>query len=73
MKIYPQNIYIFYYNPLNYIAKYLVSTINILFRALFLLYGHKTTKIFTKHIIAVASKGSMGLESTYQIHQTINR
>lgn len=56
VNIYPSDLYVFYYNPLNYIAKCFASMIHILLRALFLLYGHKTTKVFTKHIIAVASK-----------------
>lgn len=56
VNVYSQDIYVFYYNPLNYIAKCFASMIHISLRVLFLLYGRKTTKIFTKQIIAVASK-----------------
>lgn len=56
VSIYPQNIYIFYFNPLNYIAKFFSILFNFIFRLIFLLYGRKSTKIFTKDIIAVAIK-----------------
>ena len=56
VRIYPQDIYIFYKNPLNYVAKFISKLLNLTFRLLFLLYGRKTTKIFTKSIIAVATK-----------------
>lgn len=56
VRIHPQNIYIFYTNPLNYLAKALAWTSFKLFRILFLLYGRKSTKIFTKDIIAVGIK-----------------
>lgn len=56
VRIYPQNIYIFYSNPINYIAKIIAGVLNFVFRLTFILYGRKTTKIFTKDIIAVASK-----------------
>lgn len=58
VSIYPPDIYVFYYNPLNYIAKCVASIVNISLRAFFLLYGRRTTKIFTKNIIAAASKSS---------------
>lgn len=56
VSIHPQNIYIFYFNPVNYLAKAFAWTTFKMFRALFLLYGRKSTKIFTKDIIAVARK-----------------
>jgi len=56
VRVYPQDIYIFYKNPLNYIAKFISKLLNLIFKLLFLLYGRKTTKIFTKSIIAVAEK-----------------
>ncbi len=56
IKIIPQDIYVFYYNPLNYLAKFASKIFNLLFRLLFLLYGRKTTRIFTKTIIAIANK-----------------
>ncbi len=52
VKIFPLNLYIFYANPLNYIAL-LVDKLNTLFfRFNFILYG-KSNKIFTKKIGAV--------------------
>ncbi|MDX9708823.1 MAG: class I SAM-dependent methyltransferase [Trichloromonas sp.] len=49
----PQNIWVF--NPLvNLVGRVLQGGINLLFRTLFLLYGRKTTTIFTKDVIAVA-------------------
>lgn len=56
VKIYPQDIYIFYLNPINYFAKLTANILNIIFRLTFILYGRKSTKIFTKDIIAVAKK-----------------
>jgi 2-polyprenyl-3-methyl-5-hydroxy-6-metoxy-1,4-benzoquinol methylase len=54
--IFPQDLYIFYYNPLNYLAKSFNFLINGIFRILFRFYGRKTTKIFTKNLIVVAIK-----------------
>ena len=56
VRIYPQNIYIFYLNPINYIAKITSNIFNFIFRIIFILYGRKSTKIFTKDLIAVAKK-----------------
>ncbi|KAF5416105.1 MAG: Ubiquinone biosynthesis O-methyltransferase [Candidatus Methanophagaceae archaeon] len=56
VRIYPQDLYIFYKNPLNYIAKFISKLLNLNFRLLFILHGRKTTKIFTKDIIAVGVK-----------------
>lgn len=58
--IYPQDLYVFYYNPLNYLAKFVSEIFNIAFRLAFIMYGRKTTKIFTKDIIAVAIKRNHG-------------
>jgi|PlaIllAssembly_1097288.scaffolds.fasta_scaffold360686_2 2-polyprenyl-3-methyl-5-hydroxy-6-metoxy-1,4-benzoquinol methylase len=52
----PQDLYVMYYNPLNYIAKLCNFLLNAVFRLLFRFYGRKTTKIFTKNLIAVAIK-----------------
>jgi hypothetical protein len=53
--IYPQNIWIF--NPIiNFLGKLGQKALTLVFRILFLLYGRKTTKIFTKDIIVVAKK-----------------
>lgn len=52
----PLNIYVFYYNPLNYLAWLAEFCLSKLFRILFLLYGRKTTKIFSKDILAICQK-----------------
>lgn len=55
VEIRAQNIWVF--NPLiNLAGRALQGMFNLLFRALFLLYGRKTTTIFTKDIIAVAKR-----------------
>lgn len=54
--VYPQNIYVFYLNPVNYLARFAAGLLNIVFRSLFLLYGRSSTKLFTKSIIAVATR-----------------
>ncbi len=56
VKIIPQDIYIFTYNPFNYLAKIISSLLNLVFKILFLLYGKKTITIFDKHLIAIAEK-----------------
>jgi len=56
IRVYPQDLYVFYYNPLNYLAKCFSRLLNFTFRLLFIMHGRKTTKIFTKDIIAVAIK-----------------
>lgn len=53
IEVRPQDIWVF--NPLiNVVGRTLQGSLNLLFRGLFLLYGRKTTTIFTKDIIAVA-------------------
>ncbi len=55
VRIYPQNIWIF--NPIiNFFGKTGQGFLNLVFQSLFFLYGRKTTRIFTKDIIAVAKK-----------------
>jgi 2-polyprenyl-3-methyl-5-hydroxy-6-metoxy-1,4-benzoquinol methylase len=49
------NLYVFYRNPLNYIAWAVAALLSLTFRALFVLYG-KQNKIFTKKIGAVATR-----------------
>jgi len=56
IEILPNDIYVFTSNPLNYLAKYFAKSLHLIFRLLFLLHGSKSTKIFTKHLIAVAIK-----------------
>jgi len=56
ISIYAQDLYVFSKNPLNYLAKFMNFILNGSFRLLFRFYGRKTTKIFTKCLIAVAVK-----------------
>lgn len=56
VKIYPQDIYIFYSNPLNYVAKFASFALNKCFKLIFLIYGRESTKIFTKDLIAIGRK-----------------
>jgi 2-polyprenyl-3-methyl-5-hydroxy-6-metoxy-1,4-benzoquinol methylase len=56
VNIYPQSLYVFYYNPLNYLAIFFNFVFNGIFRFIFYFYGRKTTRIFTKNLIAVAVK-----------------
>jgi 2-polyprenyl-3-methyl-5-hydroxy-6-metoxy-1,4-benzoquinol methylase len=51
--VYGLHLYVFYRNPLNYVAWFASAALHALFRALFVLYG-KSNKIFTKKIAAVA-------------------
>jgi 2-polyprenyl-3-methyl-5-hydroxy-6-metoxy-1,4-benzoquinol methylase len=54
--LFPQDLYVFYYNPLNYLALFFNFLLRGTFRLLFYFHGRKTTKIFTKNLIAVAIK-----------------
>lgn len=56
IQIHPHNIYVYYFNPLNYVAKFMSALLCLLFRLLFIMYGRKTTRVFTKNLIAVAKK-----------------
>ena len=55
--IYPQDIYVLYYHPLNYVAKFFSLLLGLIFKLFFVLYGRKTTNVFTKDMIAVVTKG----------------
>lgn len=55
-KVFAPDIYIFNNNPINFLAKTASKILNLLFQQLFKLYGRKTTKIYTKNLIAVATK-----------------
>jgi 2-polyprenyl-3-methyl-5-hydroxy-6-metoxy-1,4-benzoquinol methylase len=58
VRVVPLNLYVFYSNPLNYVAL-LADRINtLIFRIQFILYG-KSNKIFTKKIAAVGKKGEI--------------
>jgi 2-polyprenyl-3-methyl-5-hydroxy-6-metoxy-1,4-benzoquinol methylase len=51
----PLNLYVFYNNPLNYVGMFITSSLTLLFRFFFKLYG-KFNRIFTKKIAAVCRK-----------------
>jgi SAM-dependent methyltransferase len=53
--VFPLNLYVFYSNPLNYVAWALAATLDLLFRVGFILYG-KSNRIFTKKIGAACRK-----------------
>ena len=52
VRTFPLNLFVFYNNPLNYVGLIASTTLSLLFRAGFMLYGKKN-KIFTKKIGAV--------------------
>ncbi len=56
VKIYPQDIFIFYLNPINYPAKFIHGLLSVIFRLFFLLYGRMSTRIFSKSMIGVGTK-----------------
>lgn len=57
IKIIPLNLYVFYNNPLNYVALLITSLYHLFFRLNFALYGKKN-KTFTKKIGAACKKAS---------------
>lgn len=55
ISVLPLNLYVFYKNPLNYVAMFAAWVLSVFFRATYILYGKKN-KIFTKKIGAVCLK-----------------
>jgi hypothetical protein len=55
IRVLPLKLYVFYKNPLNYVGLAATTLFELLFRALFLLYG-KSNRIFTKKIAAVCAR-----------------
>jgi len=55
IKVIPLNLYVFFHNPLNYVAMLLDKLNTLYFRLNFILYG-KHNKIFTKKIAAICMK-----------------
>jgi SAM-dependent methyltransferase len=51
IKVFDQNLYVFYKNPFNYVALAAAKALSLLFRACFLLYGKKN-RLFGKKIAA---------------------
>lgn len=50
------NIYVFYWNPLNYIAKLSSTLVNFIMKLLTRMYGRKSSTIFTKDILVICRK-----------------
>lgn len=55
IQVFPLNLYVFYKNPVNYLAWGIAAALHVLFRAAFILYG-KSNRIFTKKFGAVCRK-----------------
>lgn len=55
IKVIPLNLYVFYKNPLNYVAMLLAYLYTLFFRFSFMLYG-KSNRIFTKKIAGICKK-----------------
>ena len=55
IKVIPLNLYVFWWNPLNYILMLVSGLFTVFFRASFILYG-KNNRIFTKKIGSVSYK-----------------
>ncbi len=55
IEVFPLHLYVFYRNPMNYVAWGITAMFHLLFRACFVLYG-KSNRLFTKKIGAVAKK-----------------
>lgn len=53
--IFPLNLYVFYHNPLNYVGMFLTTSLSVLFKICFILYG-KSNRLFSKKIAAVCRK-----------------
>ena len=56
IRIFGLHLYVFYKNPMNYVAWAVSAAMSVIFRALFVIYG-KSNRIFTKKIAAIAVKG----------------
>jgi nucleoside-diphosphate-sugar epimerase/2-polyprenyl-3-methyl-5-hydroxy-6-metoxy-1,4-benzoquinol methylase len=56
VRVFGLHLYVFYKNPMNYVAWAVSASLSVLFRALFVIYG-KSNRIFTKKIAAIAIKG----------------
>jgi 2-polyprenyl-3-methyl-5-hydroxy-6-metoxy-1,4-benzoquinol methylase len=55
IKVFGLHLYVFYANPMNYVAWAAASFLGLVFRGLYILYG-KSNKLFTKKIAAVGFK-----------------
>jgi hypothetical protein len=57
IKVIPLNLYVFYYNPFNYVALFIAGLLTLFFQFTFKLYG-KFNRLFTKKIAAICKKRS---------------
>jgi 2-polyprenyl-3-methyl-5-hydroxy-6-metoxy-1,4-benzoquinol methylase len=56
IRVVPGHLYVYFYNPLNYIAWFVNGCINLCIKFYFMLNGRLIANIFTKNIIAIARK-----------------
>jgi 2-polyprenyl-3-methyl-5-hydroxy-6-metoxy-1,4-benzoquinol methylase len=54
IEVLPSRLYVYYYNPLNYIGLLIEKAVGFLLRMYFIANARKTTTFFTKNLIAVA-------------------
>lgn len=59
IRVFPLHLYVFYRNPMNYVAWGITAAFHLFFRACFVLYG-KHNRLFTKKIAAVADRPAAG-------------
>lgn len=57
--VYPSNLYVYYNNPLNYVAAAIEKCISCFLWLYFRMNARHTTKIFTKNLIGIGSKISL--------------
>ena len=55
-QVYPSNLYVFYKNPLNYVALFMNCMFNMCLKIYFKINGKMAENIFTKNIIAIGKK-----------------
>lgn len=62
IRVLPSNLYVFYSNPLNYVGLVASKMLEWIFLLIFRLNGRNLTKVFTKNLLAVASRPADGAE-----------
>jgi 2-polyprenyl-3-methyl-5-hydroxy-6-metoxy-1,4-benzoquinol methylase len=65
IRVLPLDLYVFYKNPLNYVAMFIAGAFTLFFRIMFTMYGKKN-RTFTKKIAAVGSKVTHGDRFVHQ-------
>lgn len=56
VRVLPSNIYVKMHNPAYWVARAAAACLNLIWRALYTLYGRPGTRIFSKHLLAVGVK-----------------